>query len=46
METHFAWADEIGDLLTRERYTLLARQIDLSQLAENEWALVVCSGHP
>ena len=46
METRFAWAAEIGDLLTRERFTLLARQIDLSQLQQDEVALVVFNSLP
>lgn len=41
METRFAWASEIVDEITRERFELLSRQIDLSGLKEDEAALIV-----
>jgi mannosylglycerate hydrolase len=46
METRFAWSAEIAQEITGERFELLARQIDLSGLAENEAALVVFNGLP
>src|SRR5258706_8943810 len=46
METRFAWASEIAEEITAERFELLARQIDLSGLAEDEAALVVFNGLP
>jgi len=46
METRFAWASEIAEEITAERFELLARQVDLSGLAEDEAALVVFNGLP
>ncbi|UCC62663.1 MAG: hypothetical protein JSV36_18210, partial [Anaerolineae bacterium] len=44
METRFAWATEIAELLTAERFHLLASQLDLSALTEDEVALVLFNG--
>ena len=44
METRFAWATEIAELVTAERFHLLANQIDLSALAKDEVALVLFNG--
>jgi mannosylglycerate hydrolase len=46
METRFAWSSEIAEEVTGERLELLARQLDLSGLAEDEAALVVFNGLP
>jgi alpha-mannosidase len=46
METRFAWATEIAGEVLDEAFELLARQIDLSGLQENEAALVVFNGLP
>ncbi len=46
METRFEWASEIAAEVTAERFDWLARQIDLSGLAEDEAALVVFNGLP
>ncbi|MEP7356536.1 MAG: glycoside hydrolase family 38 C-terminal domain-containing protein [Anaerolineales bacterium] len=46
METRFAWAEEIAAAVTAERFELLARQLDLSDLAADEAALVVFNGLP
>src|SRR5258708_37001079 len=46
METRFAWSSEIAQEITGERFELLARQLDLSGLAEDEAALVVFNGLP
>ncbi len=46
METRFAWASEIAEEVTNERFYLLARQIDLSGLKDDEAALVVFNGLP
>ena len=46
METRFAWAAEIGEGLTLERFELLTRQIDLSDLQADEAALVVFNSLP
>ena len=44
METRFAWASEIAEEITSERFELLARRIDLSSLGEDEAALIVFNG--
>jgi mannosylglycerate hydrolase len=41
METRFAWASEIAGEITRERFEIIARRIDLAGLKEDEAALVV-----
>jgi alpha-mannosidase len=41
METRFAWSSEIAEEITRERFELLARRVDLSGLKEDEAALIV-----
>ena len=46
METRFAWASEIAEEITNERFELLARQIDLSNLKEDEAALIVFNNLP
>jgi mannosylglycerate hydrolase len=46
METRFAWASEIAAEVLSERFELLARQVDLSGLQEDEAALVVFNGLP
>jgi alpha-mannosidase len=46
METRFAWASEIAGEVLNERFELLARQVDLSGLKEDEAALVVFNGLP
>jgi len=46
METRFAWASEIAEEITNERFELLARRIDLSGLKEDEAALIVFNGLP
>ena len=46
METRFAWASEIAEEITGERFELIARQIDLADLKEDEAALVVFNGLP
>ena len=46
METRFAWASEIAEEMTNERFELLARRIDLSGLKEDEAALIVFNGLP
>jgi len=46
METRFAWASEIAEEITYERFELLARHIDLSGLREDEAALIVFNGLP
>ncbi len=46
METRFAWASEIAGEVLNERFELLARQVDLSALQEDEAALVVFNGLP
>ena len=47
METRFAWSSEIAQEVTGERLELLARQLDLSGLAEDEppwWFSMACPG--
>ena len=46
METRFAWSQEISEEITRERFELIARQIDLSGLKEDEAALIVFNNLP
>jgi mannosylglycerate hydrolase len=46
METRFAWSTEIAEEITRERFELLARRIDLSGLKEGEAALIVFNNMP
>ena len=46
METRFAWSSEIAEEITRERFELLTRRIDLSGLEKDEMALVVFNGLP
>jgi mannosylglycerate hydrolase len=46
METRFAWASEIAEEITSERFELLTRRIDLSGLKEDEAALVVFNNLP
>jgi alpha-mannosidase len=46
METRFAWASEIAEEITNERFELLARRIDLSGLQEDEAALIVFNALP
>jgi mannosylglycerate hydrolase len=46
METRFAWASEIAEEITHERFELLARRIDLSGLQEDEAALIVFNALP
>lgn len=46
METRFAWAYEIAEEITNERFELLARGIDLSALKEDEAALIIFNGLP
>ena len=46
METRFAWASEIAGEVLSERFELLARQLDLAGLQEDEAALVVFNGLP
>ena len=41
METRFAWSSEIAEEITRERFELFARRIDLSNLKNDEAALIV-----
>ncbi len=46
METRFAWATEIAEEITNERFELLARRIDLLDLKEDEAALIVFNSLP
>jgi hypothetical protein len=46
MATRFEWATEIADYLTEERFRLLARQLDLSAVHDDELALVVFNASP
>lgn len=46
METRFAWASEIAEEITRERFELFTRRIDLSGLKEDEAALVIFNNLP
>lgn len=46
METRFAWASEIAEEITNERFEYLARRIDLSGLKEDEAALIVFNSLP
>ena len=46
METRFAWASEIAEEVTRERLELITRRLDLSDLQEDEAALVVFNNLP
>jgi len=46
METRFAWSSEIAEEITRERFELLARRIDLSGLKEDEAALIMFNNLP
>jgi mannosylglycerate hydrolase len=46
METRFAWSSEIAEEITRERFELLTRQVNLSGLKEDEAALVVFNNLP
>jgi mannosylglycerate hydrolase len=46
METRFAWAEEIAQEVTGERFDLLLSQLSLDGLAEDEAALVVFNGLP
>ena len=46
METRFAWASEIAGEITRERFELLARRINLTSLKEDEAALIVFNNLP
>lgn len=46
METRFAWSQEIAEEITRERFELLSRKIDLSGLKEDEAALIVFNNLP
>ncbi len=46
METRFAWASEIAGEVLGERFELLVRRLDLSDLKQDEAALVVFNGLP
>ncbi len=46
METRFEWATEIGEEVMNERFHLLANQMDLSGLEQDEVALIVFNGLP
>ena len=46
MATRFAWATDIADEITNERFHLIARELDLSDLADDEAALVVFNALP
>jgi len=46
METRFAWASEIAEEVTKERFEFIARRIDLSDLNEDEAALIVFNNLP
>ncbi len=46
METRFAWAGEIGGEITAESFDHLAKQVDLSNLAKDEAALIVFNTLP
>jgi mannosylglycerate hydrolase len=46
METRFAWSSEIAEEITRERFELIARRVDLSGLKEDEAALIVFNNLP
>ncbi|NWG15243.1 MAG: hypothetical protein HXY41_01285 [Chloroflexi bacterium] len=46
MATRFEWATEIADALTEERFRLLADDLDLAALGENEIALVLFNALP
>jgi mannosylglycerate hydrolase len=46
METRFAWSSEIAEEITRERFELLVRRVDLSNLKEDEAALIVFNNLP
>jgi mannosylglycerate hydrolase len=46
METRFAWASEMAEEITNERFELLARRVDLSGIKEDEAALIVFNGMP
>jgi mannosylglycerate hydrolase len=46
METRFAWASEIAEEVTRERFELFTRQLDLSGLKQDEAVLVVFNNLP
>jgi alpha-mannosidase len=44
METRFAWATEIAEMVAAQRFHLLARQIDLSTLEADQAAVVLFNG--
>ncbi len=44
METRFAWAVEIAEMVTAQRFHLLANQIDLSGLDEHQAAVILYNG--
>jgi alpha-mannosidase len=46
MATRFEWATEIADALTEERFRLIADDLDLSAVRDNELALVVFNALP
>jgi mannosylglycerate hydrolase len=46
METRFDWSSEIATEILGERFELVARQVDLSSLKDDEAALVVFNGLP
>ncbi len=46
METRFAWASEIAEEITHERFELFTRRIDLSNLKQDEAALIVFNNLP
>lgn len=46
MEARFAWATEIGEEITAERFAMLANHIDLSGLEEDEVPLILFNGLP
>jgi alpha-mannosidase len=46
METRFAWASEIAEEITLERFELLARRVDLSSLKADEAALIIFNSLP
>ena len=46
MATRFEWATEIADTLTEERFRLLANELDLSGVGEDEIAVVLFNATP
>jgi mannosylglycerate hydrolase len=46
METRFAWSSEIAEEITRERFELFTRRIDLSDVKKDEAALLVFNNLP